>query len=106
MRFSQKAGINTSVPKLMQQQKLLTTDQALLELGPDCNLFLTVALWGGSGECDVCFSKGEFTFAECENQVLCKVCWERVHMHLRRAQHQPSPLQQPLQHNTKPGSVT
>jgi len=45
----------------MHQQKLITTDQALLELGPDCNLFLTVALWGGSGECDVCFSKGEFT---------------------------------------------
>ena len=93
-----KTGIKPSVQRLMHQQKLITSDQALLELGPNCNLFLTVALRGGSGECDVCFSKGEFTCAECENQIMCKECCERVHKHPRRAQYEPSPLQiQPLQ---------
>ena len=64
-----KTGIKPSVQRLMHQQKFITSDQALLKLGPDCNLFLTVALRGGSGECDVCFSKGEFTCAECENRI-------------------------------------
>ena len=33
----------------------------------DCNVFLSLNLPGGTGECDICFSPGEFVCYECIN---------------------------------------
>ena len=44
---------------------------------------------GGSGECDICFGPGEFVCRECQNQITCKECCDRVHQHPKRAHHKP-----------------
>ncbi len=84
-----KTGIPPTKQKFLHNGKLIATDQALLQVGHDGNVFLSIGLCGGAGECDICFSVGEFTCPECNNQVTCKVCCERVYKHPQRAQHQP-----------------
>ncbi len=86
-----ETGIPATKQKLLHSGKLIATDQALLQVGHDGNVFLSIGLCGGAGECDICFSVGEFTCPECNNQVTCKVCCERVRKHPQRVQHQPVP---------------
>ena len=47
---------------------------------------------GGALECDICFGEGEFICTECNRQVTCKICCDRLHQHPKRAQHEHSAL--------------
>lgn len=87
-----KTGIHPTSQKLMYNNKIIT-DQTLLDIVCGGNLLLTLGLHGGSGECDICFSDGSFMCADCNNQITCKDCCDRVHKHPRRSHHQPIPVQ-------------
>ena len=52
-------------------------------------MFLNLNLAGGTGECDICFSPGEFVCRECNSQITCKECCERLHQHPKRVKHKP-----------------
>ena len=44
---------------------------------------------GGAGECDICYSLGEYICDQCNNQVTCKECCDRIHRHPNRVNHNP-----------------
>ena len=56
------------------------------------NIYIKLKLFGGNLECDICYSKGEYRCSECNEQVTCKECCNRLHQHPKRKHHQPSSL--------------
>lgn len=94
-RVYAETGIPTHLQNLYNGYKQMHDGDMLSSDGTQCtghNLYIKLKLLGGNLECDICYSKGEFRCSECNEQVTCKECCNRLHQHPKRENHQPSPL--------------
>ena len=69
-------------------------------------MFLNLNLSGGTGDCGICFSPGEFVCRECNSQITCKECCERLHQHPKRVQHKPLFIDDTSRSQTSAASAT
>ena len=64
-----KSGIPPQEQRLFCQQKPIMSSSALHKLDHGGNIFLSLIIRGGAGECYVCYSPGQYICDECNNQV-------------------------------------
>ena len=87
----------TGIPKEVQNvyyghKRLTDTETLPTHEEMEYNIDVRLKVKGGTLECDICFGEGEFICTECNRQVTCKICCDRLHQHPKRAQHEPSAL--------------
>ena len=88
-KIHSRSGIPPHEQRLYCQQKFITCSSALHKVNHGGNISLNLKVKGGAGECDICYSLGEYICDQCNNQVTCKECCDRIHRHPNRVNHNP-----------------
>ena len=73
-KIHSRSGIPPHEQRLFFQQNCITCGSALHEVNHGGNISLNLKVKGGAGECDICYSLGEYICDQCNNQVTCKEC--------------------------------
>ena len=99
-----RLGVSCHVQQLYFGRKLLLDHQNVGMLPDEAHINLKYQLLGGpSNFCDICNDPGVYTCPQCNNQIICRECCNRLHKHPNRCSHTPQSINvQEVSHNNEP----